>query len=75
MSGADCTPAPDVTHRHIRGDLGLHCAGGRAGTGVKVVVAESFFRGVCTNEKITDAHDGCPSSAGLRGVLISRNYH
>lgn len=33
MSGADCTPAPDVTHRHIRGDLGLHCAGGRAGTG------------------------------------------
>ena len=33
MSGADCTPAPDVTHRHIRGVLGLHCVGGRAGTG------------------------------------------
>lgn len=33
MSGADCTPAPDITHRHIRGVLGLHCVGGRAGTG------------------------------------------
>lgn len=33
MSGADCTPALDVTHRHIRGVLGLHCAGRRAGTG------------------------------------------
>ena len=31
--GGDCTPALDVTHRHIRGVLGLHCVGGRAGTG------------------------------------------
>lgn len=38
MSGADCTPAPDVTHRHIRGDLGLHCVGGRAGTGGEAVI-------------------------------------
>lgn len=31
--GGDCTPAPDVAHRHIRSVLGLHCVGGRAGTG------------------------------------------
>ena len=52
MSGADCTPAPDVTHRHIRGDLGLHCVGGRAGTGgVARPRAVFVFREICTNEK------------------------
>lgn len=62
MSGADCTPAPDVTHRHIRGVLGLHCVGGRAGTGGGVPGAVRIFRGKCTNKKI-DGGYACGASA------------
>lgn len=51
MSGADCTPAPDVTHRHIRGVLGLHCAGGRAGTGDVVMMSALVVCEIRTNEK------------------------
>lgn len=31
--GGDCTLEGMGAHRHIGGGMGLHCAGGRAGTG------------------------------------------